>query len=1083
MSTKREAPGGLTRRIFANKTICFLVLIAAGVIVIGLGLSLRAAGPGALPGVNNSGDLAYLQVEAGDAETIEYVILKQPGMACDAKVFENGGTEVEQGQIEAAIVEDASTVGLCVRAGYGNGNYLYEKYGDDLSFISLTPEELTQDSGTKDRRHGLRILIGGSANSFDAQLPKSPTTPPQQNCLDGNLEVTPHSHGSFFTNKECHTHPQDKDCGETVWQHTGGDSHNTFTVTATPPCPLSATDSQPPISEPQPQPSPTPRVPSDVDLMAPSSAQYVILSHRSMVCNGTAFVGAEATVVHNGQLIDISYGNSQDGDGVLPLCFRADYGFGNYVYKAYGTGITFDKHQDKPQTPGESPALSDMTASALSAQELSYVIFVEPGKTCSSTSFAIDEDSITYSPPDYPELIVLREILEMSEALCFRADYGNDLYAYEKYGGRRIKIEPHYKLTLSVEKKNGQLLIRSSTDVAGWRFVRSDQEASSYEYDHTCNASVFDADLRTPEDESDEKTPTLGLPVLRVPTAYDKSPIAEDSGNPDNTLAIELAKEDYGSEYCIEAVDEQGSRAYAGSGVIISVLRVQIVQEGNMLKTVSDISSERAVDWQAVKTSGACSSYSFVSRSDQRREPSFELTRRDHNRYYCFKVTDEYGGYVLAKSSLINMAVWPEIEPVEQLDNILRATVNNLDNWGIARHLNHWRAVKVDRPVCDEGVIENGTPAGEHFSIYSTYQLLHLKPEDVGSYFCFAVEYKGGFSRYRLSERVVDFANPIDGELSIEVRQHGNIVIGRASQDVIWVRSFTVENQQECSAQTESEFAGSGPTPAPSGYTYRDLLKEHNGAYYCFKARLADDSNNAGVYAVSALITGVDSFEAEYPYEPPETINSGQDFVDFLRPYLTDKGMQILDDLEVSLADSACRGAGCYFFGTSGTSTIGLKWEGGYGESYDKERRFRRTLETLIHEFMHATDFQDPEIEGLKLRAFDCMKHDYSEIFFFDVDPQVPLEYEQCLDDSHFLFRSLRNLYDDLPPDSDFSGRFANYQYLTNIAGRWESSYGWLASGRHAPRWYTELYAESVLIRDFATRTGRALQPIFQESP
>ena len=687
MLTKREAPGGLTRRIFANKMICFLVLLAAGLIVVGLGLSLRAGG-GDLQVANHSGDLAYLQVEAGDAEIIEYVILKRPGMACDAKVFENGGTEAEQGQIEAAIIEDTSTVGLCVRADYGSGNYLYEKYGDDLSFISLTPEELTQDSGTTDRRHGLRILIGGgSANSFDAQLPKPPTTPPQQNCLDGNLEVIPHSHGSFFTNNECHTHPQDKDCGETVWQHTGGDDHNTFVVTTTPPCPSAATDSQPSTSEPQPQPTPTSRVPSDVDLMAPSSAQYVILSHRSMACNGAAFVGAEPTVVHNGQLIDVSYNNSQDG-GLPPLCFRADYGFGNYVYKAYGngTGITFNNHQDKPQTLeelGSGGFASDMTASALAAQELSYVIFVEPGKTCSSTSFTINEDSITYSPPDYPELIVPQEILEMSEALCFRADYGNDLYAYEKYGGQQIKIEPHYKLTLLAERKNGQLLIRSNTDVAGWRFVRSDQQVFIYEYDHACKASVFDAARRAPEDEPDEKnqTPAPSLSLARVLTAYDRSPIVEDSGNPDNTLAIELAKEDYGLEYCIEAVDEQGSRAYIGSGVITSDLRVQVVQEGNKLKASTNL-PEQVVDWQAVKTSGACSSYSFVSRTNQKTEPSFELTRRDHNRYYCFMVRDKYGGHALAKSSLINMAIWPEIEPVEQLDNILMATAgNNIDDW------------------------------------------------------------------------------------------------------------------------------------------------------------------------------------------------------------------------------------------------------------------------------------------------------------------------------------------------------------------------------------------------------------------
>ncbi len=54
----------------------------------------------------------------------------------------------------------------------------------------------------------------------------------------GPVTATCHRHGSHFVNNECHTHPTNKACGETVWVHTGDLSnlHTTHKVTATPPC-------------------------------------------------------------------------------------------------------------------------------------------------------------------------------------------------------------------------------------------------------------------------------------------------------------------------------------------------------------------------------------------------------------------------------------------------------------------------------------------------------------------------------------------------------------------------------------------------------------------------------------------------------------------------------------------------------------------------------------------------------------------------------------------------------------------------------------------------------------------------------
>ena len=52
------------------------------------------------------------------------------------------------------------------------------------------------------------------------------------------ITATCHRHGSHFVNNECHTHPTNKACDETVWVHTHNlqNLHTTYEVTAIPPC-------------------------------------------------------------------------------------------------------------------------------------------------------------------------------------------------------------------------------------------------------------------------------------------------------------------------------------------------------------------------------------------------------------------------------------------------------------------------------------------------------------------------------------------------------------------------------------------------------------------------------------------------------------------------------------------------------------------------------------------------------------------------------------------------------------------------------------------------------------------------------
>ena len=97
-------------------------------------------------------------------------------------------------------------------------------------------------TNTNGSDYGGRLLPTASSTAPKTVLTTQPTTPAQPSCPAG--QEGGHTHGSYFANGECHSHPQDKPCGETVWQHTGGSSHNTFVVTATPPC-LTAVSEEP----------------------------------------------------------------------------------------------------------------------------------------------------------------------------------------------------------------------------------------------------------------------------------------------------------------------------------------------------------------------------------------------------------------------------------------------------------------------------------------------------------------------------------------------------------------------------------------------------------------------------------------------------------------------------------------------------------------------------------------------------------------------------------------------------------------------------------------------------------------------
>ena len=951
MATKKQTDNPLSRLPLSKKIYFPILAIMIGLTVLGVGLVLQAAGDEKETLPPHSGDLAYLEIEAEEAQSIEYIVLNQAGMACDATIFIDSEIVVaNEGQIEASIIEDEAAVGLCIRADYGYGNYLYKKYGDKDSFIHLDEE---------------------FAPGMD----------------DWGLRV-----------------------------HTGNRQ----------------------------------------------SAEYVILGRPGALCDVTAFMAeSQVMVIEDDQLIPLSV--------ALPLlCFRIGYN-GHYVYEGYGrSGISFIEDRSKESSVNPD-MVSSLIAVAPNSASIQYVIFNYAGKSCAANAFNIDQDFIHHPQAGEYDIFIEGFVVKNAKALCFRADYGDGGYVYEKYGGYEIVIRPRYRLELSSKKQDGQLLVRSNTEVAEWRFVQSNKTASIYGDDDTCSPNVFDQN-----DTASGQTNNLG-PIYRQPTAYDEAPIENRSGNAGGLLVIELETEDYGRNYCIEAQDNKGSRAYLNSGIVTSDLIITIIQENNMLKAAVN-QPEQVASWQVVKTSGVCSNFSFTDQANQKTKPIFELTRRDHNRYYCFKVTDKYGGYALRMSSLVQtVVVYLETLPVKQLDDVLLVEMLSGINRRLRLSIEQWRIAKTDQPVCAENVFGNTLPDGGS-NTYKGNELIPLATADIGAYFCFAIDYRGGFVSYHLSEPInaFDIPSPSEG-LQVNIKQYDNIILGRASKPVPWSSTFRVPEHNQCNAQLPSGF---GLTTL-SLYQYWALSADENGIYYCFK--IQGTTPNTDLYFVSEVIEGVEGkqeeFEIQHPYQTPTSVDSGQDLANFLRPYLSDKGQEILDGIDEiiltsSTADFCWRPAGgCYIHNGEKISIV-VSWSEDYNDRPHNEQKglFGSALKTFIHEFMHATDYQDPQVQGLRDIAWRCVVNrtggyiDVVEVLGSGIGNPAALQYMQCLDNSHSFFRQLRNVYDDLPEDQEINSEFTRYQSLTAIEARWG-----LLGGRYwknSPSWYGELYAESVLIRD-----------------
>ena len=105
---------------------------------------------------------------------------------------------------------------------------------------------------------------------------KTTTTTTTQPPVVQPVSATCHRHGSYFVNNECHTHPTDNACGQSVWVHTGKlqNLHNTYEVTTSPPC--TSTTTSPPTTTTSP-----PTTTTTTTIRPPAWTQVQVVTHAT----------------------------------------------------------------------------------------------------------------------------------------------------------------------------------------------------------------------------------------------------------------------------------------------------------------------------------------------------------------------------------------------------------------------------------------------------------------------------------------------------------------------------------------------------------------------------------------------------------------------------------------------------------------------------------------------------------------------------------------------------------------------------------------------------------------------------------
>ncbi|MYB40200.1 hypothetical protein F4X86_02975 [Candidatus Saccharibacteria bacterium] len=495
---------------------------------------------------------------------------------------------------------------------------------------------------------------------------------------------------------------------------------------------------------------------------------YVKISQRGAACDGAVFgLGAsgvtEVIGTDNEYSVDLreAFGSPNPGSPVpetIALCFRADYGDGNYIYEKYGdeqSNIFFSGGWGDDAETDPQP----LRASAPTATSLDYV-FVEAGETCGAGTFsAAAEDDIqtaTTAGTSQREVSLDPQTLQDNDGICFRAGYSGGAYQYKKYGrdGQLInfKFVWAFELTIRLEGNNS-LEISGNREIASWQALSNEKAGWT-----TCDESAFGESAAA----SKSGTGSTADPSSVVERYY---------------VTVELSRvEDNGRTYCIRATDKDGNHAYGPSPTINVPFHfgARVYQVRNTMRGVVDSSDRRTFDsiqWTAVRSAWwdnfGCRASAFDTITNDNAlvlaqhygtnystdsHVSFALDEDDvAGGQYCVRVVATAGG--LSRTAYKSLTIFrldnPHVVTIAQTGNRMTASATGTQELS-------WEAVVTDGSYAAEGTCEEAAfsridPAtGETVTprVLTAQNSLNLQASDNGRIFCFMAADSSGATSY-----------------------------------------------------------------------------------------------------------------------------------------------------------------------------------------------------------------------------------------------------------------------------------------------------------------------------------------------
>ena len=805
---------------------------------------------------------------------------------------------------------------------------------------------------------------------------------------------------------------------------------------------------------------------------------YVVLEEWGMQCNPGVFEGSAGYEVKALRVaLYESGGKPRMRTATVELvgqrqslCFRASYSNGNFTYDQYGGAKIEWRIDPREDNTDDGAATTEYHVfSTVRAVNMQAVELQSLGDPCSVEAFQPDGQVYATS---YDELLILRKLSPAQEAICLRVDYGDGYFIYKKYPEDLVVVTPHYKLSLTLKREDSVLTVSSNTDVVRWRLFRDypytgiarpndDSLSRAHLGNHLVSRCAYAGQSDEPE-------------VRDIVGRFERQPVNKSS-DPQKGFVFDLMPEDYGEAYCVEAIDGDGNRGYLVTNVIQSNLNIAITQDGDVLSAVVN-KPELVNSWQAIRITDIkeCSDYSFIHRPIHADQSSLALTAADDNRFYCFRVNDIYGGHKVAASGRISMEN-PGVADLKQLGGQLfvQARSDRLST-GYVRSV-QGRFVRVSADSACNSVILDNAETVQSLSWYYIFELIPLTAPDVGYSYCVEITFANGLTSHKLSVPISPF-QVSSSDAAEDFQNLVNLILlspyGSNWDDGLTEDVDFYSRQPDAVAQISAYTEQYGVEIS----TLRDVLIDALAGSGYFGV---DDLNDFIEFGWSR--NDANDLILVYDFEVPDDL-SPQAFADSLRPHLTVMGRQILDNTGV-VFDPSIReyAAGIYNYHRSISLAIDDDEIDYYSQADELTKRqiFGRLMGTFIHEFVHATDYQDDAInasefeeldpdgdffqdQGLSDLAWSCLERQpapppsifslasnisegdglFIEDLYWNSSDAGLKDYYACLDQKQPLMAALRLLHDSPPADywvggASGEGYLIHQGYLMNIAVRW----------------------------------------------